>query len=401
MNNKDLYYLLGLQKVKNVGDISARKLLRHFGSAQAIFEAAKRNQIDVPEIGTLMTQSIKGFNDWTKVDVEMRYIEQNHIRVVTVFDEDYPHKLFHAPDAPILFFWQGKGKFTAPRSISIVGTRNITRYGKRMVAEIIDGLKEYNPLIVSGLAYGIDIEAHLNALKNDLSTIGVLGHGFQRIYPSVHKKIADTMLENGGLITEFWQSDIVDRNNFLRRNRIIAGLTEATLIVESAEKGGSLVTADIANSYNRDVFAVPGRANDTFSKGCNNLIKRNQAALITGAEDIIKYLQWENQHNKPVNPQLNLFVDLSDEEQKIYEFFLADVSPIKLPSSLKLKLTWRSVESGYDIVEYSIMDEAGIPGPRLLELLQRLKLLPEFAREQSDFVCLPNASQPLDASDLG
>jgi len=329
MGENELYYLLGLQKVKNVGDISARKLLRHFGSAQAVFEAAKKNRMDVPQIGSLMVDSIKGFNDWAKVENEMRYIEKNHIRVVTVFDEDYPHKLFHAPDAPILFFWQGNGKFTAPHSISIVGTRNITNYGKRMVAEIIEGLKEYKPLIISGLAYGVDVEAHLNALKHDLPTIGVLGHGFNRIYPSVHNKIADKMLESGGLITEFWQSDIVDRNNFLKRNRIVAGLTEATLIIESAEKGGSLVTADIANSYNRDVFAVPGRASDSFSKGCNNLIMRNQAALVTSAEDIINYLQWEERRQKPANPQLNLFVDLTDEEQLIYDY-LQDNGKIQL-----------------------------------------------------------------------
>jgi len=169
------------------------------------------------------------------------------------------------------------------------------------------------------LAYGVDVEAHLNALKHGLPTIGVLGHGFQRIYPSIHKKIADKMLENGGIITEFWHSDLVDRNNFLKRNRIVAGLSEATIIIESAEKGGSLVTADIANSYNRDVWAVPGRVQDNFSKGCNNLIKQNKAALLTEAKDIIDLLQWENQMSNHKAVQLNLFVDLTDDEQRIFD----------------------------------------------------------------------------------
>ncbi len=324
MQKDDIFYLLGLQKVKNVGDISARKLLRHFGSAQAIFEAAKKNQIDVPEIGTVMMQSIKGFNNWQRVETELNYVEKNNIRIVSIFDDDYPHKLFHAPDAPILFFWKGNAPFAHKHSISIVGTRNITSYGKKMVAEIVEGLIEYKPLIVSGLAYGVDVEAHLNALKHNLPTIGVLGHGFDLLYPAAHKKIAEKMLESGGLITEFWHSDPVDRVNFLKRNRIVAGMTEATLIVESGIKGGSLVTADIANSYNRDVFAVPGKATDTFSKGCNNLIKRNQAALVTAADDIIRYLQWEEQTHKQKNPQLNLFLDLNEDEQKIYDYLQAN-----------------------------------------------------------------------------
>jgi DNA processing protein len=319
MNEQEIYYLLALQKVKRIADISAKKLLRYYGSATAIFESVKHKAIDVPEIGSAMVQSLYEFNDWNRVELEMKFIEDNDLRVMSIFDDDYPHKLFHAPDGPILFFWKGNIDWKLSRAISIVGTRNITHYGKRMTAEIIEGLAPYKPTIISGLAYGIDVEAHLNAIKQNLQTIGVLGHGFNRIYPSLHKKIADKMLENGGLITEFWHSDIVDRNNFLKRNRIVAGISEATLIVESGKKGGSLVTADIANSYNRDVFAVPGRAGDTYSKGCNNLIKQNKAALVTSANDIIDMLQWEEKQIKPTNPQFNLFVELSDEEQQIFD----------------------------------------------------------------------------------
>jgi len=319
MNRNELYYLLALQKVKNIGDISAKKLLRHFESAKVIFEAAKQNQIDVQDIGSIMVKSLRSFDDWQRVEKEMDYIEKNNLKTVSVFDNDYPYKLQHAPDGPILFFYQGNANLNHTPVISIVGTRNITSYGKRMVAEIIEGIKEYNPLIVSGLAYGVDVESHINALKHQLPTIGVLGHGFQRIYPGIHKKIAGQMLENGGLLTEFWHTDIVDRNNFLRRNRIIAGMSEATIIIESGVKGGSLVTADIANSYNRDVFAVPGRASDTFSKGCNNLIKQNKAAILTHAQDIIELLGWQMQKPVEKNPQLNLFIDLNDDEQQIFD----------------------------------------------------------------------------------
>ncbi len=319
MNTDSLYYLLALQKVKNIGDISAKKLLRHFGSAKAIFEAAKNNSIDVQDIGLVMIQSLKQFDDWQRVSDELEYIDQNNIKIVSIFDDDYPYRLQHAPDGPILFFYQGNTDLNGSKMLSIVGTRNITPYGKRIVAEFLEVLAPYKPVIVSGLAYGVDIEAHLNALKHDLPTIGVLGHGFQRIYPSIHQKIARQMLDNGGLISEFWHTDAVDRNNFLKRNRIIAGISEATLVIESGEKGGALVTADIANSYNRDVFAVPGRLSDMFSKGCNNLIKNNKAALVTDAHDIIELLQWSEDKIKPDNPQLNLFVDLTDDEQLIFD----------------------------------------------------------------------------------
>jgi len=293
MNEQEIYYLLALQKVKNIGDISAKKLLRHFGSAKAVFDVVVKDKVDIQGISEIMLNSIRDFSDWDRVDMEMKFIADKQLNVMSIFDDDYPHKLFHAPDGPILFFWKGNIDWSLHRAISIVGTRKITHYGKRMTAEIIEGLKDYKPVIISGLAYGVDVEAHLNALKHRLPTIGVLGHGFDRIYPSIHKKIADKMLENGGLISEFWHSDIIDRNNFLKRNRIVAGLSEATLIIESGVKGGSLVTADIANSYNRDVFAVPGRANDTYSQGCNNLIKQNKAALVSSAQDIVDILQWE------------------------------------------------------------------------------------------------------------
>ena len=367
MSNDELFYLLALQKVKNVGDISAKKLLLHFGSAQNIFEAARTNQINIPDIGTVMIQSIKSFSDWKKVEKEITFIEKNKIKTISIFDEAYPYKLSHSPDGPILFFFKGNANLNQKHIISIVGTRNITNYGKRMVNEIIEGLKDYNPLIVSGLAYGVDIEAHIQSLKNDLDTIAVLGHGFQRIYPNIHRKISEKMVESGGLITEFWHTDTVGRNNFLKRNRIIAGLSEATIIIESGEKGGALVTADIANSYNRDVFAVPGRATDRFSKGCNNLIKQNKAAPITQAQDIIDALQWNPQKEESLPVQLNLFTDLNPDEQKIFDFLqqngrisLDEIAislqfPISKTAQLLLQMEMNGIVSGLPGKEFELI----------------------------------------------
>jgi len=360
MKTEEIYYLLALQKVKNVGDISAKKLLKHFGSAKAVFEAAQKGhgRVDIMDVGTVMWQNIKNFSQWDRVEEELKYIEKESIKVISIFDPEYPYRLFHAPDGPILFFLKGEVDLNSKHVISIVGTRNITNYGKRMVEEIVDGLKDYNPLIVSGLAYGVDVEAHRQALAKGLLTLGVLGHGFQRIYPSVHHKIAMQMIDNGGLLTEFWHTDVVDRNNFLKRNRIVAGLSEATVIIESGEKGGSLVTADIANSYNRDVFAVPGRTTDMFSKGCNNLIKRNQASVLTDAQDIIQMLRWESEVKKSKNPQLNLFVDLSEDEQKIFDLLqekgkmtLDEIAvtiqfPVSKTAQLLLQLELNNVVSG-------------------------------------------------------
>jgi DNA processing protein len=355
---EDLFYLLALQKVKGVGDISAKKLLKYFGSAKLVFEAAKKNEIEIPEIGTYITNQIKQFNDFERVEKEIKYIKDHNISTISIFDEDYPHHLFHSPDGPILFFKKGNFKLHNRKIISIVGTRNITPYGKRMIEEIIDEIKDYNPIIVSGLAYGVDVTTHRQALKNNLETIGVLGHGFQRIYPAIHNKIAMEMLHQGGLITEFWHTDIIDRNNFLKRNRIIAGISEATVIIESGEKGGSLVTADIANSYNRDVFAVPGRATDTYSKGCNNLIKSNKAQLITSGKDIIEMLGWKHKETAQTTPQLNLFVDLTEDEQKIFdllnekgksgldEIAIALGFPISKTAQLLLQMELNNIVSG-------------------------------------------------------
>ena len=253
---------------------------------------------------------------------ELEYIQQNTITTSYFLEENYPKNLQQCIDAPILFFKDGNINLQNERIISIVGTRNMTSYGSGFCKELIKDLSKYNPIIISGFAYGVDICAHKEALKNQLQTIGVLAHGFEQIYPKPHKKYMHQLNENGGFITEFWHDENPLRENFLKRNRIVAGISQATIIIESAEKGGSLVTADIANSYSRDVFAVPGRISDLYSKGCNRLIKDNKAALLTSAEDIAKMLNWDidSKTQSTKNIQKKLFIELNNDEQKIYDY---------------------------------------------------------------------------------
>jgi DNA processing protein len=222
--------------------------------------------------------------------------------------------------------------------ISIVGTRKITSYGRDFCEKLIADLAGFNPIIVSGFAYGVDICAHRAALKNNLQTIGVLAHGFEETYPKAHKKYVSEINENGGFLTDFWHNDALIRENFLKRNRIVAGISEATIIIESAEKGGSLVTADIANSYSRDVFAVPGRSTDNFSKGCNDLIKRNKAAILTCATDLVEMLNWDIATKKTPTIQKQLFVEMTETEQLVYDYLVENGKELLDIISLNCKL---------------------------------------------------------------
>lgn len=235
-------------------------------------------------------------------------------------EDGYPAYLKHCIDSPILLFSQGNIDLNRRRIISIVGTRNITSYGTSFCEQLIEDLAPLDPIIVSGFAYGVDICVQRAAVKHGLQTIGCLAHGLNQIYPKIHEKYVTDINKNGGFFTEFWSTSQPDRENFLKRNRIIAGMGEATIVVESAEKGGSLVTADIANSYNRDVFAVPGRTQDKYSSGCNNLIKHQKAQMLTSAADLIYMMGWELEEKEPVSIQKQLFVDLDDTEKEIYDY---------------------------------------------------------------------------------
>lgn len=256
-----------------------------------------------------------------KAHKELEFIQNNHINVSFFQEENYPERLKHCVDAPVLLFTSGNIDLKNRKIISIVGTRQITSYGTDFCKKLIEDLTPLDPVIVSGFAYGVDIVAHQLAIENNLQTIGVLAHGLNQIYPKNHKKYMATMEQNGGFMTEFWSSSSPDKENFVKRNRIVAGIAEATIVIESAERGGSLITANMANDYNRDVFAVPGRTTDKYSTGCNNLIKTQKANVLTSAADLVYMLNWDIK-KEPKAVQKQLFVSLDNDEQKIYDYLL-------------------------------------------------------------------------------
>ena len=257
-----------------------------------------------------------------KAENELRFIEKENIKILHFQDTNYPKHLQNCFDSPVILFQSGKIDLSNRKIISIVGTRQITSYGYTFTQQLIEDLAPLKPIIVSGFAYGVDIVAHQAAIDCGLQTIGVLAHGLNQIYPKNHKKYMAKMEENGGFLTEFWSKSQPDRENFVKRNRIVAGITEATIVIESAEKGGSLITTQIANDYNRDVFAVPGRTTDKYSQGCNNLIKTQRAHLLHSAADLVYILNWELKKKEEKAIQKQLFVSLEPEEQKIYDYLL-------------------------------------------------------------------------------
>ncbi|GER58709.1 DNA processing protein DprA [Patiriisocius marinus] len=320
LSKSELRYMLALQRVPNLGDTSAKKILHHVGSAEGIFKEKSSTLLKIDGIGANKIKDLQAPHLLTEAEAEIRFMEENDISYSYFKDNNYPEKLKHCLDGPILFFHAGNIDLVNKKIISIVGTRKITTYGNVFCEKLIEELAPINPVIVSGFAYGIDICAHKAAISNGLQNIACLAHGLNQIYPKVHKKYMTQVEENGGFISEFWSTDRFNRNNFLKRNRIIAGMSEATIVIESAEKGGSLVTADLANSYNREVFAVPGRTTDSQSVGCNNLIKTNQARVVTSAADVIYMLGWELEEKQKKATQIPLFVVLSPEEETIVAF---------------------------------------------------------------------------------
>jgi DNA processing protein len=320
MTEVPLKHKIALGLIPRIGDINARKLVSHFGSVEAIFHEPYGNLIKIPGIGSGIAKYISDRSYLVTAEKEAEYVCRNNIRTYFYLDNDYPFRLRQCDDSPVVFFFKGNCNLDASRILSVVGTRNATVRGREVCEKIIEGLAADHPelIIVSGLAYGIDIASHKAALANNLPTIGVLAHGFKTTYPAIHATTAKTMVNNGGLLTDFLSDALPERNNFLKRNRIIAGLADATLVVESGIKGGALITADIANSYNRDVFAVPGRPGDQWSAGCNNLIKNNKAFLTECSDDIEYFLNWKPEKSKQV-VQRTLFSDLDETEKKVFE----------------------------------------------------------------------------------
>lgn len=322
MSDQELFYTLALQKAEKIGDIISKKLISAFGSAEAVFTSSAKTLKTVTGIGSAITASLRDKRNFTFAEQEMKFIRSNNIVSHSFRCPDYPEKLRHCPDGPLLLFSRGNFNLQQRKIISIVGTRRITQHGAEFCKNFIAELAPLDPVIVSGYAYGVDIVAHQEAFANNLQTIAVLAHGLNQIYPKRHKRFSEMLEDNGAFMTEFWSTSDPDRENFVKRNRIVAGMSEATIVIESADKGGSLITANLANGYNRDVFAVPGRPGDFFSQGCNNLIKTQKANLLTGAADLIYMMNWDIQPlSKPIQKQL--FISLAEDEQKIYDYLVA------------------------------------------------------------------------------
>ncbi|MCF6131520.1 DNA-processing protein DprA [Flavobacterium wongokense] len=320
MDSTELLNVLALLKVEGVGDVVAKKLINHCGSASNVLNSKASQLKSIDGIGDFLIKNLKDKTIFEKAAQELKYIESEKIKLLFYQDVNYPDRLKHCIDGPVLLFASGNLNLDNRKIISIVGTRQITSHGMDFCRQLIADLAIFNPIIVSGFAYGVDIVAHQAAMENNLQTIGVLAHGLNQIYPKTHKKYVAKMEQNGGFLTEFWSSSNPEKENFVKRNRIVAGMSEATIVIESAEKGGSLITAMIANDYNRDVFAVPGRTTDRFSSGCNNLIKTQRANLMTSAADLIYILNWELEAKETRPIQKQLFVSLDNDEQKVYNY---------------------------------------------------------------------------------
>ena len=316
MQEDEKKYQIALPLIEGVGDIVGKKLLAYFGSAKAVFFASREEFLSIEGIGKVLVNSILNTDALVMAEKELNWIEKEGINHLFYADKIYSMRLKQCEDAPLNLFYKGNIDWEQDKFISIVGTRKATPFGKSFTDKLVKDLAPYNPVIVSGLAHGIDVAAHKAALKYGLKTIAVFAHGLDRVYPAAHANLAKTITANGCLLSDYLSETTPLPQNFASRNRIVAGLSDATIVIESAAKGGSLITADIANSYNREVFAVPGSPAETQAKGCNYLIKTQQAILLESAADIVKGLNWDV---KEKAIQQSMFLELTENEQKIIE----------------------------------------------------------------------------------
>lgn len=350
-----LKYEIALTLIPYIGDILAKKLVAYCGSAEQVFKEKRSTLEKIPGIGSVHAQGIVNHSIFDRAETEIQFIIDHNIQALFYQDAAYPKRLTHCEDSPVMLYFKGEANLNAEKVISIVGTREATEYGKTLCDQLIRDLSGYQVLIVSGLAHGIDAAAHQAALHHHLSTLCVLAHGLDKIYPAINRPLAMKMLEQGGWLTDFMSQTKADKENFPSRNRIVAGISDATIVIESKVKGGSLITAEIANSYNRDVFAFPGRVDDVHSAGCNNLIRQHKAALIQSAADVIYLLGWEktNKVNPPVQKQLfielkpteELIVNILKEKQQlpIDDLCLLCKLPMSVVSSLLLTLEFSGI----------------------------------------------------------
>lgn len=349
---EDLKYIIALPLLHEVGTRTAKELIHMFGSAQEVFKATEADLRGIPNIHTFTVQNILSSkqNALKRADKEIEFIEKHQLSVYYINDSNYPYRLLQCTDAPLLLYGKGNLNVSMKHMLSVVGTRMPTDRGKERCRNIVlDLAQRINDLcIVSGLAYGIDVTAHKAALEAGIPTIIIPGHGLDRIYPYDHRNIAIKTLERGGILSEYMSGTTPDRQNFVARNRIIAGLSDATLVVESKEKGGSLITADMAFTYDRDVFALPGRPEDNQSKGCNNLIKQQKAALIESADDIIAAMRWEAKEQKQ-QVQTEILLELSEDEEKLLNILRQE------PDGIHINLLIMQAKMAYGLAAATLM----------------------------------------------
>ncbi len=315
----DIKYQIALTLVPNIGDVHAKALINHFGNAEDIFKASKKHLEELDGIGTVRANSIKNFNNFSRVDEEISFIEKYKITPLFISDKNYPQRLLNCYDSPAILYYKGNADLNTSKIVAVVGTRNNNEYGKSICEKFIEELANENVLIVSGLAFGIDSVAHKTAIKNNLQTVGVLAHGLDTIYPAQNASLAKQMSTQGGLLTEFRSQTKPDRQNFPSRNRIVAGISDTIVVIETGIKGGSLITAELGNGYNKDVFAFPGRTTDTKSEGCNYLIKNNKAGLISSAQDLLENMGWTQAKKISAKKQRELFIEFTPDEKIIVE----------------------------------------------------------------------------------
>jgi len=318
---QDILAAIALKHTPKIGDITAKKLVAYCGGLSQVYEMKASAFADIPNMPKSVINSLTEKKYHSIAEKELKFIEKNKIQVTTFWDKNYPYRLRECEDGPILLFYKGNIDFNAKRILSVVGTRNITSYGKDFIEHFIEDLINSNVLVISGMAYGVDIATHRACVHHGISTVGVMAHGLHMIYPSTHQATSIEMEETGGIVTELSTEDGMKREYFPKRNRIIAGLCDALVVVETAARGGSLITAAQANAYNREVFAVPGNIHDSYSKGCNFLIKSNRAMLLENAHDLLQEMNWSKTFTDKNSTQLVLFSDLSQAEQCLIAAF--------------------------------------------------------------------------------
>lgn len=325
MREDALYHMMALSMIDNIGPVAARTMISYCGSAEAVMKATKRELMTIPIIDDFRANAVVNSNVYEKVEKQLKYNDSKGIASYTYLDKSYPQRLRHFDQSPIVLYFKGDGELNHGRTVGIVGTRSMTERGAEICKDIVSELKRYGVQIISGLAHGVDAMAHKTALNQDVSTIGVMGHGHDTMYPAAHRAMAQKMEQDGGTLTEFAikMSDAEKyplKERFPMRNRIIAMLSDVVIVVESAKKGGSMITAEFANDYNKDVFAVPGRLSDKYAQGCNNLIKINKAHLLESAADVAYIMRWDDMDADKL-VQRSLFVELDEDEQSVVDLF--------------------------------------------------------------------------------